>query len=50
LQQGGYLSIGGYGATSFSGNLTFSQTFNGSITQTANNTNSGSVTAVVAVS
>ncbi len=50
LQQGGSLSIGGYGATSFSGNLTFSQTFNGSITQTANNTNSGSVTAVVAVS
>ena len=50
LQQGGYLSIGGYGATSFSCNLTFSQTFNGSITQTANNTNSGSVTAVVAVS
>ena len=50
VQYGGSLGIGGYGATSFSGNLTFSQTFNGSITQTANNTNSGSVTAVVAVS
>ena len=51
VQYGGSLGIGGgNGATSFSGNLTFSQTFNGSITQTANNTNSGSVTAVVAVS
>ena len=50
VQQGGYLSIGGYGATSFSGNLTFSQTFNGSIGQTATNTNNGSVTATVAAS
>jgi len=50
VQNGGFVGIGGGGATSFSGNLTFSQTFNGSITQTANNTNSGSVTAVVAVS
>ena len=51
VQGGGSLGIGGgNGATSFSGNLTFSQTFNGSITQTATNTNSGSVTAVVAVS
>jgi hypothetical protein len=50
VQYGGSLGIGGYGATSFSGNLTFSQTFNGSITQTATNVNNGSVTAVVSVS
>ena len=50
VQNGGFVGIGGGGATSFSGNLTFSQTFNGSITQTATNTNSGSVTAVVAAS
>ena len=51
VQYGGFVGIGGgNGATSFSGNLSFSQTFNGSITQTATNTNNGSVTAVVAVS
>ena len=51
LQYGGSLGIGGgNGATSVSGNLSFTQTFNGSITQTATNTNSGSVTAVVAAS
>ena len=50
VQQGGYLSIGGgNGATAVTGNLSFSQTFNGSITQSATNTNSGSVSAVVAV-
>ncbi len=50
LQYGGSVGIGGgNGATSFSGNLSFSQTFNGSITQSATNTNSGSVSAVVAV-
>jgi hypothetical protein len=50
VQYGGFVGIGGGGATSFSGNLTFTQAFNGSITQTANNTNSGSVTATVAAS
>jgi hypothetical protein len=49
VQNGGFVGIGG-GATSFSGNLTFSQTFNGSIGQTATNTNNGSVTATVAAS
>jgi hypothetical protein len=50
VQYGGSLGIGGYGATSFSGNLTFTQAFAASITQTATNTNSGSVTATVAAS
>jgi bacteriocin-like protein len=51
VQAGGSLGIGGgNGATSFSGNLTFSQTFNGTITQAAANVNSGSVTATVAAS
>jgi hypothetical protein len=51
LQGGGSLGIGGgNGATSVSGNLTFSQTFSASITQSATNTNNGSVSAVVAVS
>jgi len=51
LQYGGSLGIGGgNGATTFSGNLTFSQTFNGTITQAAANVNSGSVTATVAAS
>ena len=51
LQYGGSLYIGGgNGATAVTGNLSFSQTFNGSITQSATNTNSGSVSAVVAVS
>jgi hypothetical protein len=50
LQYGGSLGIGGgNGATTFSGNLTFSQTFNGSITQSATNTNSGNVNGTVAV-
>ena len=51
LQSGGSLGIGGgNGATSVSGNLSFSQTFSASITQSATNANNGSVTAVVAVS
>jgi hypothetical protein len=51
VQYGGSVGIGGgNGATAVSGNLSFSQTFNGSITQSATNTNSGSVSAVVAVS
>jgi len=51
VQYGGFVGIGGgNGATAVSGNLSFSQTFNGSITQSATNTNSGSVSAVVAVS
>ena len=51
LQYGGNLGIGGgNGSTSVSGNLSFSQTFNGSITQTATNTNSGSVNGTVAAS
>jgi hypothetical protein len=51
LQYGGSLFIGGgNGATSVSGNLSFSQSFSGSVSQTATNTNNGSVTATVAVS
>jgi len=51
LQNGGFVGIGGgNGATTFSGNLTFSQTFNGSITQSATNTNSGNVNGTVAAS
>ncbi len=51
VQGGGSLGIGGgNGATSFSGNLTFTQAFAAAITQTATNVNNGSVTAVVAVS
>jgi hypothetical protein len=51
LQGGGDLGIGGgNGATSVTGNLTFTQTFAAAITQTATNVNNGSVSAVVAVS
>ncbi len=51
VQSGGSLGIGGgNGATSVTGNLSFSQTFSGSITQSATNANNGSVTATVAVS
>jgi hypothetical protein len=51
VQGGGSLGIGGgNGATTVSGNLTFTQTFNASISQSATNSNSGSVTAVVSVS
>jgi len=50
VQNGGFVGIGGGGATSFSGNLTFTQAFAASIGQSATNTNSGSVTAVVSVS
>jgi hypothetical protein len=51
IQQGGSLGIGGgNGATSVSGNLSFSQSFSASVTQTATNANNGSVTAVVAAS
>jgi hypothetical protein len=47
-QVGGSLSIGGgNGATSVSGNTTFSETFSATITQSATNTNSGNVTATV---
>jgi hypothetical protein len=37
-------------ATSFTGNLSFTQSFNGSITQNATTSNSGSVSATVAAS
>jgi hypothetical protein len=51
LQYGGSVGIGGgNGATSFSGNLSFTQSFAASITQSATNTNNGSVSAVIAVS
>ncbi len=51
LQYGGNLSIGGgNGATTFTGNLTFSEGFAATITQTATNTNSGSVNATVTAS
>ena len=51
VQYGGSLGIGGgNGATTFTGNLSFSQTFNGSITQSATNTNSGSVNGHVTTS
>jgi len=50
VQNGGFVGIGGGGATSFPGNLTFSQTFSGSITQSATNTNSGNVNGTVAAS
>ncbi len=51
VQSGGDLSIGGgNGATTFTGNLTFTQTFNGSISQSAANVNSGSVNATVTAS
>ena len=50
-QVGGYLNIGGgNGATSVSGNTSFTQTFNASISQTATNVNNGSVTATVSAS
>ena len=50
-QVGGILEIGGgNGATAVTGNLSFSQTFNGSITQSATNTNSGSVNGHVTTS
>jgi hypothetical protein len=50
-QVGGSLSIGGgNGATSVSGNTSFSETFTASISQTATNTNNGSVSAVVSAS
>jgi hypothetical protein len=51
VQSGGSLGIGGGdGAISVSGNLSFSQTFSASITQSATNTNNGSVNAVISVS
>jgi hypothetical protein len=51
LQYGGSVGIGGgNGATAFTGNLSFSQTFSGSVSQTATNTNSGNVNGTVAVS
>jgi hypothetical protein len=51
VQQGGSLGIGGgNGATSVSGNLTFTQTFAASITQVATNVNNGSVNATVSAS
>jgi hypothetical protein len=51
VQEGGSVHVGGgNGATTFTGNLTFSETFNGSIGQGASNSNSGSVTATVTAS
>jgi len=50
-QAGGSLGIGGgNGATTVSGNLSFTQSFAASISQSATNTNNGSVTATVAAS
>ena len=50
-QVGGSLSIGGgNGATSVSGNTTFTESFSATITQSATNTNTGSVSAVVSAS
>ena len=51
VQQGGSVGIGGgNGATTVSGNLSFTQSFAATISQTATNTNNGSVTATVAAS
>ena len=51
VQSGGSVWIGGgNGATSVSGNLSFTETFSASISQSATNTNNGSVTATVAAS
>ena len=51
VQDGGSVGIGGgNGATAVSGNLSFTQSFAASITQSATNTNNGSVSAVIAVS
>ena len=51
VQYGGSVGIGGgNGATAVSGNLSFTQSFAASITQSATNTNNGSVSAVIAVS
>ena len=51
VQYGGFVGIGGgNGATAVSGNLSFSQTFSASISQSATNTNSGNVNGTVAVS
>ena len=49
VQQGGFVGIGGGGATSFSGNLTVVETFVAAITQVATNVNTGNVTVTVAV-
>jgi hypothetical protein len=49
-QFGGDVSIGGYGTTANSGNVTVSETFTASITQTQTNTNTGSVTGTIASS
>ena len=49
-QGGGSVYVGGgNGATSVSGNLSFSQSFAASIGQGASNTNNGSVTATVGI-
>ena len=51
LQEGGSVLVGGgNGATTFTGTLTATQTFNGTITQSAANVNNGSVAAIVAAS
>jgi hypothetical protein len=51
VQYGGSVGIGGgNGATSVSGNLSFTQSFAASIGQSATNTNNGSVSATVAAS
>jgi len=49
VQQGGFVGIGGGGATSFSGNLTVVETFVAAITQVATNVNTGNVNVTVAV-
>ena len=50
-QAGGSLGIGGgNGATTASGNLSFTQSFAASISQSATNTNSGNVNGTVAAS
>ena len=51
VQAGGSVHIGGgNGATAVIGTVTSNQTFTASIGQSANNTNNGSVTALVAAS
>ncbi len=49
-QFGGSVHIGGgNGATTVTGNLSFTETFTGTITQSAANVNSGSVTGTVTI-
>jgi hypothetical protein len=51
VQSGGSVLVGGgNGATTFTGNLSFTESFTGTITQSAANVNSGSVNATVTAS